>query len=303
VACTVVAATGGAPAVADTTPIAPTTSLPWTNPDHTSQLENLLGLIASHIAGRPVSMRCEGENDWTTLVIQSRGDPNAELGYVRGVTYDPTTGAVQTLPNFAELNGTKVCLPLQQFALATTKPTKCPTRIATAPTPVKVRVRVKRLVTVDGKTHVTTAWLTKTLIRPGRIVDGPPAPCYQGNENYTQAMTTAYWTNYSVVAQAILTIAHEAIHLSGVVGGRLRGGIYGGDPEAEAKANCEGMQWLPYVAEQLGDTPDDAQAIATYYWQLIYPLIQNSAYPGYWSSDCVPGGAMDIRPAGSTVWP
>jgi len=30
------------------------------------------------------------------------------------------------------------------------------------------------------------------------------------------------------------------------------------------------------VAEQLGDTPDDAQAIAEYYWDKIYPLARSA---------------------------
>ena len=72
--------------------------------------------------------------------------------------------------------------------------------------------------------------------------------------------------------------------------------------QAEAKADCYGMQWMPYVAEQLGDTPDDAQAIARWFWDKVYPL-SRPTHPEYWSADCRPGGALDARPAGTTAWP
>ena len=101
---------------------------------------------------------------------------------------------------------------------------------------------------------------------------------------------------------AILTLAHESIHLGGVVGGRLSNGLAAGDQQAEAKADCSGMQWMPYVAEQLGDTPDDAQAIATYFWDKIYPL-SRATHPEYWSPDCRPGGALDAHLPGATAWP
>ena len=77
----------------------------------------------------------------------------------------------------------------------------------------------------------------------------------------------AYW-DYS---NAILTLAHEAIHLGGMVGVRFGNGVVGGDPASEAKANCYGMQAMSSVAEQLGASSDDAQAIAIFYWDLIYP--------------------------------
>ena len=52
----------------------------------------------------------------------------------------------------------------------------------------------------------------------------------------------------ALYADAIRTLAHESIHLSG----SSVGDGAAGDPLGEAKANCHGMQWMPYVAEQLG---------------------------------------------------
>jgi hypothetical protein len=116
-------------------------------------------------------------------------------------------------------------------------------------------------------------------------------------------MTTAYWKAYSTLTEALLTVAHEAIHLSGVVGARFSNGVQGGTTQPEAKATCYGMQWIPYVAQQLGDTPDDGLAIEQYSWDLMDPQLENSVNGPYGSADGRPGGAMDMRPAGSTAWP
>ncbi len=115
-------------------------------------------------------------------------------------------------------------------------------------------------------------------------------------------MPASYWTSYSIYAFAILTLAHEAVHLGGIVGGTLANGQQVGDPQAEAKADCYGMQWMPYVAEQLGDSAGDAQAIAEYFYDKIYPIVETND-PSYWSPECRPGGALDIRPPGTTAWP
>ena len=131
---------------------------------------------------------------------------------------------------------------------------------------------------------------------------GTALPCFASNGKAAAEMSDSYWVAYDTYAQAILTLAHESIHLGGVVGWTLTNGPSVGDPLAEAKANCYGMQWMPYVAEQLGDTADDAQAIAEFYWTYLYPEYKSS-FSQYWSADCKPGGSLDIRPAGSTAWP
>jgi hypothetical protein len=116
-----------------------------------------------------------------------------------------------------------------------------------------------------------------------------------------QQRDTAYWQTYTGYAYALLTLAHESIHLGGYVGGTLSNGVLAGYQDAEARAQCYGMQWMPYVAQQLGDTTDDALAIARYTYARIYPLYKTGD-PIYWSSECRPGGALDIHLAGSSIW-
>ena len=168
-------------------------------------------------------------------------------------------------------------MPLEQFATASPKPTKCLVRNA-------------------GLLAATRAAQLRKLARP------VPVPCYLGGGKTAASEPAAYWTAYENYAIAILTLAHESIHLGGTVGGTLSNGLAVGDPEAEAKADCYGMQWMPYVAEQLGATPDDALAIARYFWDKVYPL-SRAAHPEYWSPDCRPGGSLDTRAPGTAAWP
>jgi hypothetical protein len=123
-------------------------------------------------------------------------------------------------------------------------------------------------------------------------------PCF-GARGEREPAEQAYWRRYDAVAEALLTLAHEAVHLGGVVGG-IVDGVQVGDPRAEAKAECRGMQWLPWTAEQLGASAADARAIARYSFRVDYPRERGTPY---WSAQCVPGGALDIRPAWSQIWP
>jgi hypothetical protein len=258
--------------LADTAPIPQGAPVPGTDPGHQTPLELLASRIASHIAGRAVTVSCEGDAAWAARV---GGDPSAESGFV--ATTWLSNGQLLSLSSTAEL-ASSICLPLQQFAQATVKPTKC---------------LVKNVGLLAGR---------RATARKPRPKPPSPVPCYVGGGKMAIYEPPSFWAAYSADAIAILTLAHESIHLSGVVGGQTASGLALGDQQAEAKADCFGMQWMPYVAEQLGDTPDDAQAIARFFWDTIYPLDQ-VGHADYWSPDCRPGGALDERPSGTTAWP
>jgi hypothetical protein len=74
---------------------------------------------------------------------------------------------------------------------------------------------------------------------------------------------------------AVHVITHEAMHMAGEVD--------------EAKAECLALQRDAQLARALGDTPEQARALARTYWREIYPQMPD----GYRSSDCGPGGALD----------
>lgn len=297
-------------AQADSGVILADSGLPWVDPTHQTALEQVLAPIASRTANRAVTVRCETPADWATLTANAPfsivfGFVQTSWQTIRGIP----VGAPQ-ISTFAEISP-DMCYLVQQFAIATTKPTKCTqtttetfTVMRRVVTYVPVRRRVIR--NVRGKSTTVVVTRKKRVVRSvptdvERQVTGPPAPCYV-NGQQANASDTGYWTTYKNTAKALLTIAHESIHLAGVVGGITSPGFPFGDQLAEAKANCYGMQWIPSVAQQLGASADDAIAIARFTYDQVYPVYQGTQY---WSASCVPGGAMDIRADRSSTahWP
>jgi hypothetical protein len=272
-------------------------SLPWASGADTSPLEALAGQIASTISGRSVSVRCEGDYDWGLLAAQHNVDPAAELGYVPFWIH--TLNGVAIGAPFADTYteiSPLVCAHLNDFAVAATKPTKCSvtsdvaqytTRTVRTKVTIAKRVRVKVRGRFVFRTKRSTRWVSKQVVDTTYVqVTDPPAPCYLGDENQLAPQSDAYWSEYFWYARSMLTLAHESIHLRGDM--------------SEVDASCYGLQWVDYVAQQLGATPDDAAAIASYDADYAYPLYKN--VPGYWSADCHDGGALDLHPD-SSIWP
>jgi hypothetical protein len=85
-------------------------------------------------------------------------------------------------------------------------------------------------------------------------------------------------------AWSVQALAHEAWHLAGELD--------------EARTECFGLQSTAYVAERLGADPTQAQALAAYLYERIYPRLPAD----YRSGHCRDGGALDLRPE-TAVWP
>jgi hypothetical protein len=244
---------------ADVAAFASDGSDPWTGGAAvTSRLETVAGAIASTVAGRQVSVRCEGDSDWTTIAGGVGFEPSQVLGFVTFTDAYPE--------DYAELSP-DVCRALQTFAVAAAKPTKCQVAVRTPQTTVR---------TVHKRKLRRTTYVS---------VVQPAAPCFANGRALTG--DDPFWTAYFYTAEALQTLVHESIHLEG-------------DP-VEANAECYGMQHLAYAAQQLGDTPDDAAAIAQYYATKLYPQRQTQA-PAYWSPECHANGALDLTP-NDGVWP
>ena len=85
-----------------------------------------------------------------------------------------------------------------------------------------------------------------------------------------------------VIAVHVLT--HEAMHLAGHYG--------------EAEAECLAMQHDSEMAQLLGATPENAEALARSFWVNVYPRM-----PGdYVSAGCTADGPLDESP-GDQLWP
>jgi len=305
-----VGSAGAAPLVAaDAVTIQPGTPDPWSDPNHHTPLEQLASTIASSIVGRPVTAKCEDQTSWNALNLN--GDSTKVLGFVKTPAHSTTslvtkyryvwsyhrvhgkrvryrhkvayTTEITHADTFSASADTielspEVCGPLQQFAEASTKPTKC--------TPIGPAVPC-----FVG---------TPTSDFPGLCTDSTLTVCYSTALDWGDD----FYAAYDGYAQALVTLAHESIHVIQ----DTTGNVVPPDTLVESQAECSGLQWTPQVAIQLGDSGDDAQSIAEYAWLLVYPAERNptdaySIQHPYWSVDCTPGGPLDVRPPGTTVWP
>jgi hypothetical protein len=98
---------------------------------------------------------------------------------------------------------------------------------------------------------------------------------------------------------AIVTLAHESVHLRDFTAGQPARDW--SKATFESRAECLGMQNIASVAIALGAGQDDAANMTRWYWENYYPTRQTQS-PEYWSADCRAGGALDATPADG-IWP
>ena len=288
---------------ADTAVLPQSDSLPWSDPNHQSPLEMLDSQIASDIAKRPVRSYCNGETDWNALGASREFDAGGVGGFVDVPRYYHSNTRTFYDSSTAEQLSPRACWYLSRYAMAAAKPTKCQTyatREVTTSTTVsyraKVRTRVRTRVKVKGRWVLRSRWVTKTVTKTKQVpkvsttqVPGPMSPCY----GLTSAVPAVGWSEYGNYVLALLVLAHESVHLLDLQSGHPI------DLPFEARAQCLGMQLVPYVATKLGATADDAAATARYAFDRIYPSYEGTEY---WSADCRQDGSLDLSP-GDGIWP
>jgi hypothetical protein len=254
---------------------------PGSDPAHATPLETLLSKLATTIAGRDdVAVRCYSLSGWQNAIAGF--DAPGEIG---GFVYTPATGLDGTFAADALVAHLSpyVCDALEEFASAVAKPTKCPTVHPVAKTVTRLVTVKKR---VKGKLVARKVKRTRTITVQEL---GTPAPCEPD-------VGTSLGTANERYTYALLAFAHESTH--------LRQDTIGSAPlseaDAEGQANCTGLQWVPWVAQQLGDTADDGQTLATWYFNRFFGT---QYFPAeYVPSDCHADGPLDLTP-GDGVWP
>jgi hypothetical protein len=84
------------------------------------------------------------------------------------------------------------------------------------------------------------------------------------------------------MAMALAVVAHESYHVLGY--------------SNESQVECYGMQSIWFVANKLGASVDESQALASLYATRMYPS-RRTGSPRYWSAECRDGGKLDLRPS------
>jgi len=82
------------------------------------------------------------------------------------------------------------------------------------------------------------------------------------------------------IAMALAVVAHESYHILGY--------------RNEAQVECYGLQSIWFVANKLGASVAEAQALGAFYATRMYPVRQMTT-PRYWSVECRDGGRYDLR--------
>ena len=86
------------------------------------------------------------------------------------------------------------------------------------------------------------------------------------------------------IAEAILTLGHEAQHTLGT--------------RSERTAECFGLQRIAPLARALGADAAYARSLAVFFWARLYHLDP----PTYRSAECRPNGKLDLHPK-TPAWP
>ena len=135
----------------------------------------------------------------------------------------------------------------------------------------------------DGVHPEDRAHLTRSVCGRLRNFTGQRSKieCLAGSEwsraTFADAIRSPCGRRAKPVAEAVLTLAHEAMHLRGI--------------QSEGVAQCYGIQEMPAVAVGLGGTPEDGSALAAYALALLPGMPQD-----YQSPECHAGGRLDLHP-------
>lgn len=121
----------------------------------------------------------------------------------------------------------------------------------------------------------------------GDVIDLGPAVCGGLDALRHRGVRPTRVSDLRILARAVETLAHESVHAFGYTTALYR-------DEAEAYAECYGMQLMPWVAAQLGVAPEYARRLVAAVWE-DYPL--RFVGTAYFSSDCRNGARLDLDPA------
>jgi len=134
-------------------------------------------------------------------------------------------------------------------------------------------------VDADGRVANRTELRTRTCDELGAVIAG-------GREHQLAcaARSTSCGDDVQQMAWAINTLAHEAIHLRGILD--------------EGVTECYAVQNFALVAQRLGVTPEQARNLAITHWETSREKLPDR----YVATGCENGGPLDLRPA-DPVWP
>jgi hypothetical protein len=134
-------------------------------------------------------------------------------------------------------------------------------------------------VDADGRVADRTDLRTRTCDELAAVIGGA-----REQQLACAARSTSCGDDVQAMAWAINTLAHEAIHLRGILD--------------EGVTECYAVQNFALVAQRLGVTPEQARNLAITHWETSREKLPDR----YLATGCENGGPLDLRPA-DPVWP
>jgi hypothetical protein len=212
--------------------------LPWAGGAAVeTPFEAFAGKLATTLATRPVKVICNGSGAWSQLAAQQRFDAVTVWGFV---VFDWDAASQTYKPGDYMQLSEAACWYLDQYWRVPTnqKGKTCQVGMKITFVTKKTRLRVVKRVKVKGKWVDKVGWVTETKQVPVSKPEYGPCPDYDSR------------------VFALQTISHESQHLTGI--------------RDEAQAECNGMQALPWFAQQFGASPAQAKAMAEDYYVRFY---------------------------------
>jgi hypothetical protein len=134
-------------------------------------------------------------------------------------------------------------------------------------------------VDADGRVADRTELRTRTCDELAAVIGGA-----RRQQLGCAARSTSCGDDVQQMAWAINTLAHEAIHLRGILD--------------EGVAECYAVQHFALVAQRLGVSPEQAGNLAITHWETSREKLPDR----YLATGCANGGPLDLRPA-DPAWP
>lgn len=247
-----------------------------------SPFEEQLGAVGSHIAGKRIRVACFDRADFATI---AKGNVIAVafaiLRYDTAVLSDDSVcSRIRLFLANPQRLGIKECHTSDRTEYRTE--TRTETRTVTAREVVydTVRKRVKK----NGR----WTWVTQKKART--VITERAVPVEVQVQVPVQVPVYSKCLNYKGIIGSLGALAHEAVHLSGVLN--------------EAITECYALQRTAETALRLGASKEFALEIAAdMLGEYDMPsTISGRKAMGYWTEDCRNGGPLDLNPQ-SSEWP
>jgi hypothetical protein len=260
--------------------------VPWAGGAETvTEFEARAQAVLGELIGQSIGVYCNDEATWEALFAGTGQDPGGLLGLVPSLGF---RNGVWVPAPYTQLAPDTCWYPSEWTYAADRRAEKwCVTGSRT-----EYRTETRTETSTELRTRTKTVWKRKkvrgrwTRVRT-RVAVRVPVVVQRTVEVLVpyEVGLEEVCDDYELKLMTWETFTHEAVHVRGIVD--------------EAVAECFGMQLMAYFMFRMGTEAPLAIEAATDYATLLYERVNPTDYV---SSECRPGGALDLQPE-RPEWP